>query len=93
MRDDSLADRKLHFVPTVRLGDLLTVVAFLLAGTVAWSKNDARVGRLEEIAARQETTNSRIEQSVDKARGELREDIKEVSNTVRRLESRANRGG
>jgi HAMP domain-containing protein len=85
---DELADRKITFSRDVRLGDLLTVIGVLLAGSFAWSKTDARVSRLEEIAVRQETTNGRLEASIKENVTDLRGDIKEVSQTVRRIESR-----
>lgn len=85
MRDD-LADRKIKFSPDVRLGDVLTIAGVLVAGALAWSKTDARVTRLEEIAVRQETTNGRLEASIKENVTDLRSDIKEVAQTVRRIE-------
>lgn len=86
------APRGIHFSREIRTGDLLTALMIALGGLGMWFKTDARIGRLEEVAVEQKGVNAELKSAIKEGRDELRGDIKEVGNAVRRLESRVGRG-
>lgn len=76
----------------MRPGDWITVVLLVGGSIVTWNKMDARLARLEEIAVDQSHTNAKLELSIKESAGDLKADIKEVSASVRRVETQMLKG-
>lgn len=84
--DERNRTRKPRFSPHIGLGDVLTMLTVVVTVLSPWYNREARVERLEEIAVKQERTNGELKSSIKETHLELRNDIKEVAATVRRIE-------
>lgn len=81
------------FLSKIRPGDWLTLASLIIAAFVTWNKMDLRLSRLEEITAQQQQTNAKLEQAIKETTSDLRSDIKEISTSVRRVETQVMRRG
>lgn len=79
-------DADASFFARMRPGDWITIGILTVGGVITFNKMDARLARLEEMWVQQSATNGKLEASVERVHSDLRSDVKEVANTVRRLE-------
>lgn len=73
-QDDSGSDSKFRFDPTVKLGDVLTIVSLLAVVTAAWGNLDKRTALTEQAQA---TTTATVQ--------EIRKDVKDIQSTVNEI--------
>ena len=78
-------NKRMQFVPVIRLGDLITVGSMLVAGTAAWTKMDARIAMVEDKSTRAEARAERIQYDVKDELREQRNSILRVEDKIERL--------
>ncbi len=77
--------RGVRFDATINLGHVLTFCGFMATGFMGWSVMDKRVVVLEERSLYQARRDEQQEQSAKDLKGEIRDALKDLHNSVEKL--------
>ncbi len=91
--EKSFVDKRITFLPQIRLGDLVTVGTLIIAGAGWYFKTDARIARVDEIIVEIKAEAKQQRADMKENVGELRTEIKETRAAVESVSRKIDRRG
>lgn len=88
---EALKRRKVRYDPTINLGHVLTIAAFIVTGLGAWSTLDKRLVMLEEQRRAQEQTDRYQDQTMRDNLAMIKDSVTGINKSVEKINDRLDR--
>ena len=86
-----MAERRIHFDPTINLGHLISAGVFLVTAGIGWATMNARVEALEREDARQEksvvSAETRLTTRINEERARLDQTSVRIADDIREIKT------